>query len=591
MGNSLQNISNTVQKDASNSIWVLIAEDSLDDAELLVRELRRGGFQVEWQCVDTKDELRACLLQQSWDLIISDHIMPQFTSIEALQVKKELGLDTPFILVSGKIDELEAVEIMRMGCQDYVAKHNLTRLCAAVYRELEEAAIRQQNKKNEEMIKYLAFYDPLTELPNRYNLLNIVNQAIEDSKMADEQLVILLLEIENYKKIKYTLGHTMADYLLQVFADELSTIIKREHVIGKYGENEFLILLKSIADKQEVIRLAEGILHMFDEERMIGKNKVFSRGNMGIVFFEKDHQVFVDELFRQADTAMFKAREKGINQYQIYNELIKESELAKMNIEVGIRNALKNDFFHLVFQPQVSIETQKIIAFEALLRCRNELACISPFEYISVAEETGLIIPIGSWVLRNACEQIKWIQQQGYPFAISINISANQLMQKTFVAEVINALKVADLNPSLLQIEITESMLMTSLDIAIEKLQALKEYGVKIALDDFGTCYSSLNYLKRLPIDILKIDKCFIDDIGGKKDIVAEIIAIGRKMGIEVVAEGVETAHQLKYLTEHQCDVVQGYLFSRPLPMDQLMELLNTHNDKENLVQMGINST
>jgi diguanylate cyclase (GGDEF)-like protein len=579
MGNLLQDTNNTVQKDASDSIWVLIAEDSLDDAELLVRELRRGGLQVEWQRVETEDELRVCLQQQSWDLIISDHIMPQFTSTEALRVKKELGLDTPFILVSGKIDELEAVEIMRMGCQDYVAKNNLTRLCAVVYRELEEAAIRQQNKKNEEMIKYLAFYDPLTELPNRYNLLDIANQAMEDSKMEEHQLVIMLLEIESYKKTKYTLGHTMADYLLQVIADELGTIIKNEHVIGKYAENEFLILLKDISNKQEAIRVAADILHMFDEERNIGNNKVFSRGNIGIVFSE-NNQVFVDELFRQADIAMFKAREKGCNQYQIYNELIRESELAKINIEIGIRNALKDDCFHLVFQPQINVETQTIIAFEALLRCNNELARISPMEYIAVAEETGLIIPIGTWVLRNACEQIKVIEQQGHTFAISINIAANQLMQKNFVDEVIAVVEALEIDPAHLQIEITESMLMTSLDIAIEKLQALKEYGIKIALDDFGTCYSSLNYLRQLPIDILKIDKCFIDDIGGNKDIVAEIIAIGRKMGIEVVAEGVETAKQLQYLTEHQCDIVQGYLFSRPLPIDQLIDLLNKHNDK-----------
>ena len=579
MGNLLQDTNNTVQKDASDSIWVLIAEDSLDDAELLVHELRRGGLQVEWQRVETEDELRVCLQQQSWDLIISDHIMPQFTSTEALRVKKELDLDTPFILVSGKIDELEAVDIMRMGCQDYVAKNNLTRLCAVVYRELEEAAIRQQNKKNEEMIKYLAFYDPLTELPNRYNLLDIANQAMEDSKMEEHQLVIMLLEIESYKKTKYTLGHTMADYLLQVIADELGTIIKNEHVIGKYAENEFLILLKDISNKQEAINVAADILRMFDEERNIGNNKVFSRGNIGIVFSE-NNQVFVDELFRQADIAMFKAREKGCNQYQIYNELIRESELAKINIEIGIRNALKDDCFHLVFQPQINVETQTIIAFEALLRCNNELARISPMEYIAVAEETGLIIPIGTWVLRNACEQIKVIEQQGHTFAISINIAANQLMQKNFVDEVIAVVEALEIDPAHLQIEITESMLMTSLDIAIEKLQALKEYGIKIALDDFGTCYSSLNYLRQLPIDILKIDKCFIDDIGGNKDIVAEIIAIGRKMGIEVVAEGVETAKQLQYLTEHQCDIVQGYLFSRPLPIDQLIDLLNKHNDK-----------
>ncbi|MCX7920478.1 MAG: EAL domain-containing protein [Clostridia bacterium] len=440
-------------------------------------------------------------------------------------------------------------------------------------------------KNTEKKIRYLAYYDSLTSLPNRVLFTNRLNAAMAKADANGSKCAVMFLDMDNFKKINDTMGHTTGDELLKKVADTLGMCIKGRGTASRFGGDEFLLLLNEVESLSYIQDFVLRLLKIFENPWSIKNNEFYVTMSIGVAIYPDDGTNYED-LLKNVDTAMYTAKSLGKNNYQFYNPSMNEMALQKLNIEKGLRSALKNNEFTVYFQPQVDVKTSRLRGFETLIRWKSpEMGMVSPANFIPVAEDVGLVIPIGDWVLKMSCMQNKKWQDEGYePVIICVNVSARQLKQPDFVEKVKNTLQETQLDPKYLEIEITESMLMESFDIAIKALDELRALGINIALDDFGTGYSSLNYLKQLPINTLKIDKAFVNDLNRnsvERNIIDLIISLVHKMNIEVVAEGVENREQLQYLVKCGCDIIQGHLLSRALPASDV-----THMVKNNVINL-----
>lgn len=452
----------------------------------------------------------------------------------------------------------------------------------SLYEELyaSEETLREQYEElsqKEKKIHNLAYYDPLTGLANRINLENHFNNNIlqKQSKSA-----MLYMDIDNFKFVNDTFGHYMGDKLLAVAAQNIKKVVGENHVAGRLGGDEFMIITDAYEDISEVEMLADKILKTFETSFYIEDSPINVSTSIGIALYPDNGENFND-LLKCADIAMYAAKAAGKENYVFFNDRMNESIVKKMKIQNSMKNAIGNNEFLLYYQPQYHIVSGRIKGFEALLRWNSsEHGFVSPADFIEIAETSGLIIPLGEWVLKEACEFIKNLYDMGHrDISISVNVSVIQLKQENFVNMVDSILKEKGLEPSSLELEITESLLIEDIELNLKKLKGLRKLGVRISLDDFGTGYSSLTYLRELPIDILKIDKSFIDNImhdSDKSCLTGTIISLAHDLGLEVVAEGVEEEQQLKYLKCYNCDMVQGYLFSKPLPRQDAIKLLSS---------------
>lgn len=448
-----------------------------------------------------------------------------------------------------------------------------------------------ERKQSEEKIIYMAYYDTLTNLPNRYLLKDRLTQALVSAKKYKRLVAILFLDLDNFKRINDTLGHKTGDYLLQSVADRLVHFLRKSDTIARLNENElqntvarlggdeFTILLTEIRHIQDAAKVAKRILDLFSQPFKIKDHELFISASIGISLYPHNSED-VDTLLKNADTAMYHAKDQGRNNLQFYTDSMNVITLERFDLEHRLRKAMDLNEFQLYYQPQLDIHSRKIFGVEALIRWMHpNRGLLSPQAFIPLAEETGLILPIGEWILRTACAQNKAWQIKGFePMLVMVNISGIQFKQKNFVETVTKILDNTDLNPRYLELELTESILMETTEATINSLKELKALGVRISLDDFGTGYSSLSYLKRFPIDTIKIDKSFVRDIHTDPDnkaIVNAIIAMTHSLNLRVIAEGVETVQQLLFLHKQGSDGIQGYLFSPPLPTDSLTQLLN----------------
>lgn len=440
-------------------------------------------------------------------------------------------------------------------------------------------------KTIEKKTEFLAYYDSLTALPNRLMVINKLNKFLKDSDESDKKGAVIFVDLDNFKRVNDTLGHEYGDKLLQRVANKLKIVIGDNAVVSRLGGDEFLILQHDIKNEDAVIKVCKRIISAFQNPIKINEQKIFTSVSLGISIYPKDG-ISTNSLLKNADTAMYKAKDLGKNRYEFYNSRMSYEVLRKAELEEGLRNAIKNNELKLYYQPQIDCKTGKIKAMEALLRWENnENGFISPAEFIPIAEDSSLIVPIGQWVLKTACKQTRLWLDKGYDFGtIAVNVSVVQLEHPDFLETVKSTLIENNLPAELLQIEITESVFMESVQANIAILEKLKKLGVSIALDDFGTCYSSLSYLRLLPINVLKIDKSFINRIHfNSKDcsMLEGIIHLSNNMNISVVAEGVELEEQLKILNSMNCKIVQGYLFSKPMPselFENMFHQLNSMN-------------
>jgi diguanylate cyclase (GGDEF)-like protein/PAS domain S-box-containing protein len=446
------------------------------------------------------------------------------------------------------------------------------------------------HKKSEEKIVHMAYHDTLTKLPNRYLLKDRLTQAIESAKKYNRQMAILFLDLDQFKRINDTLGHDIGDKLLQQIAKRLLKYVRKadtvarvkesdiRNTVARLGGDEFTILLTEVKHIKDTAIVAQRIQDLFFQSFKVQGHEIFVSFSIGITVFPSDGENAIS-LLKNADTAMYHAKRNGRNNFQFYTESMNAVTVERFSIENQLRRALDNGELQLYYQPQLDINKREIIGAEALLRWNHpEKGLLSAASFIPLAEETGFILPIGEWVLQTACQQNKSWQEAGYKkIRVTVNISGLQFKQKSFIKTVHQALNSAHLDPHYLELELTESILMDTTDQAIALLTELKSIGVQISIDDFGTGFSSLNYLNRFPIDILKIDKSFIRDISFDSDdnaIITAIISLAHNLNLQVVAEGVETIQQLLFLYKKGNTLMQGDLLSPPLPADSLTQLL-----------------
>ncbi len=423
---------------------------------------------------------------------------------------------------------------------------------------------------NNVQIQNHAYYDMLTNLPNRILLHDRLTFMINHAKRNKQNMAILLMDLNRFKLINDTLGFSAGDSLLQTIANRLKSCLRDVDGVFRLGDDEFAILLEEIAQPQDAARVAKRLLAVCSLPFQFSDHELYVTVSIGISVFPTDGEE-IEVLLKNAEAAMNRAKELGINNYQHYMPTMNARAFEQLTLEHNLRKALKKDEFLVYYQPQIDLRTQKIIGAEALVRWQHpELGMISPAQFIPIAEETGLILPLGEWVLRTACQQAKmWYDQLGTRFVISVNLSSRQFQQQDLVSTVNRSLKDTNLPAELLELEITETLGMKNPELTLKTLHELKSMGIHIAIDDFGTGYSSLSYLKKFPIDTLKIDRSFVSDIqidSNDAAIVVAVIALAHSLRLKVIAEGVETAEQANYLLEHGCERIQGYIFSPPVP-------------------------
>jgi len=435
-----------------------------------------------------------------------------------------------------------------------------------------------ERKLAERRLSYLAHNDHLTGLPNRMQFIERLEQAMADADH-DERLVgIVFLDLDRFKYINDSLGHEAGDILLQELAMRLSGAVRRGDTIARFSGDEFALVLADMAHVDDATQVAQKILDVFKQPFRISGRELFLTASLGITLYPFDDRD-ASGLLRNADVAMYRAKESGRNSYQFYAVEMTAKATERLSLENDLRSALDRGEMLLHYQPIADCRTGRLLGMEALLRWNHPgRGMISPLQFIPLAEETGLIVPIGEWVLRTACEQCKVWHKLGYPsLTVAVNLSARQFHRQDLASSIHDILQATGLNPACLILELTESLIMQQADTSIAALRELKAMDMRLSVDDFGTGYSSLSYLKRFPIDTLKIDKSFVRDIPGDTDdaaIAGAVITMAHSLGLKVVAEGVETAEQLQFLREHNCDTMQGYYFSRPLPAEQFEALL-----------------
>jgi diguanylate cyclase (GGDEF)-like protein len=436
----------------------------------------------------------------------------------------------------------------------------------------------EERKQVERSIRHMAHHDSLTGLPNRALFRDRLIHAMAQADRYQQKLGVMFLDLDRFKAINDTLGHNVGDQLLRIAGERLRTCVRDCDTVSRLGGDEFTVIVEDIADARTASIVAQKIIDTFMQPFNLHGHEVFVTTSIGITIYPDDDE-HADNLLRNADAAMYRAKECGRNNFQFYVADMNVRARERLMLENSLRRALVRDEFMVYYQPRVDLQSGRVIGAEALLRWRHpELGMVPPSEFIPILEETGMIIPVGEWVLREACRQNRSWQAKGLPpIRVAVNLSARQFVQKDLASTVEDALEEAGLSPAYLELEITEELLLEHNHANTVTLNRLRDLGVHISIDDFGTGYSSLSYLKRLPINTLKIDRSFVRDITRDSDgaaIASAIIAMACSLRLNVLAEGVETDEQLSFLRAQGCNEIQGYSFSHPLPPEEFEKLL-----------------
>ncbi len=444
-------------------------------------------------------------------------------------------------------------------------------------------------KAAEERIQFLAFFDALTELPNRTLLHDRLSKALAAARRRDEQVAILFLDIDHFKLVNDSLGHTVGDHLLREFAARLKGCTREQDTVARVGGDEFVVALCGIKSQAEIVAAAKRVLDATAGRFMIDGNSLSASCSVGISIFP-EHGKDCETLIQYADQAMYWAKEKGRNNYQFFTEEMNTHVVQQLTLENDLRMAIERKEFLLVYQPQVNTVSGEIVGLEALIRWKHpKLGFVPPDEFIPASEKNGLILPIGEWVLKTACSQARnWLEAGFHTIPVSVNVSAVQFRQEGFCQLIKGVLDETGLPPQYLELELTESLLMSNEDLMFSVLQELKEMGLNLAIDDFGTGYSSLSYLKQFPVNKLKIDRSFIRDLSIDSDdaaITSAIISMAKGLSLKVIAEGVETEEQMAFLRDHQCDEIQGYFFSKPITASEVAEKWLSSRSQQDMTQ------
>ena len=592
---------------------LLLVDDEEDIGAALTRLLRRDGYKI-LRAKSGKEGL-ALLAQNEAGVIVSAQRMPEMTGVEFLTQVRELYPHTVRIVLSGYADLDSVTDAINRGAvYKFLTKPwDNEMLCANVYEafrhyelilekerlvldiqsandllaqvNLEFAASLEQKNKQ---IERIVHYDPLTNLPNRLLFLDRLDQELAHAQRDDRLVAVMLVDLDRFKQVNDSFGHPIGDQLLQAVARRLESHARAGDTVARMGGDEFGFVLTGMKRAHDAGDAAQKILDAFACDPIsISDSEIFVAASIGISIYPLDG-VNTTTLIKNTDAALYYAKSEGRNNFQYYAAQMNAMAWQRLTLETELRRALEREEFVLYYQPKVDLASGKIIGMEALLRWQSaERGLVAPGEFIPLLEETGLILPEGEWVLRAACKQASKWQKTGFSnLRVAVNLSALQFRQPDLSDVFLGIFRENDLDPGLgaLEFELTESLLMKNVGLTTATLNKLHEVGVQFSIDDFGTGYSSLSYLKRFPIHSLKIDQSFVRDLSSSADdaaIVAAIIALGHSLGMNVIAEGVETMEQLDYLRKMKCDEMQGYLFSRPVPAAEMTRLLQSGESLE----------
>src|SRR5918997_796041 len=565
------------------TIKILLVEDNPGDA-LLVRVLleEAGTDRFDVKDVGRLGEAIERLAEEDFSVVLLDLSLPDSQGLDTVEQVRTAAPRAPIVVLSGLDDEETALQALQSGAQDYLVKgQGDGNLIARAIRYAIE------RKRAEEELAYMAQYDSLTGLANRALFRDRLEQALARAERNGNLVALMFLELDRFKAVNDTLGHSYSDELLKEVARRVEGRVRESDTVARLGGDEFAIVLEDLSYAHDAIPVAQDILELVSQPLILDGHKVFVTGSIGIAVRPPSEG---DRLLKDADAAMYRAKQRGRNNHEFYTEEMNVQAHERLALERDLRRALVREEFLLHYQPQVDLATGKIVGTEALLRWHHpERGLVCPGEFIPVLEDTGMIVPVGEWVLRTACRQGKAWQESGLgPLRVAANLSARQFGQEGLVDTVARILEETGLDLLTLELEITESLLMEDMEASTQALTELKRSvsGIRIAIDDFGTGYSSLYRLKTLPIDLLKIDHSFVRDITVDPDdaaFVTAILGLAHNLRLEVIAEGVETGEQMAFLRERGCDLARGYYLSRPTPAGELTELLEKETRNRHL--------
>ena len=552
----------------SNEKYRLIAENTVN----LISLIRENG-EIEYASPSFQNVLHYNLkeLEQGnlFDLIHQDDLPFLQKDLDFFLEKGQQSLDCEF--------RLRTLEGNYIFVETIISK---TKQTDGSFKDLILVVMKDitGKKEVEKKIFHLAYHDALTNFPNRRSFMNQLRNELINQHQSNDKMSILSIDLDNFKSVNDQLGHDVGDLVLKKAAENIQNAIRPNDIAGRMGGDEFIVLLKKVKDIQETKAIVKRILSNFNQAITIGGQDYFVTCSIGVANYP-EHGDSPEELIKNADNALAYVKNSTKNDFLIFNKSIENQSIERRLLESAMRNAIKENQFYLEYQPKVNLQTNQIIGMEALVRWHHpDLGTISPGKFIPLAEQTGLIVPLGEWILKESCRQTKKWHDMGYKnITVSVNVSVRQLEDPLFIDKVKSILMETKLNPEWLEVEVTESIL-ADVENVVKILHEIRQLGIQISLDDFGTGYSSLSYIKNLPIDILKIDQSFVKDIHQNEEssaIVQAILKIADSIGIQVIAEGIELQEHVLKLVENGCRIGQGYFFSRPLKVDAFEQFMN----------------
>ncbi len=565
------------------SIKILLFENDPGDFALLREYIAEDkSANIELEDVQRLEDGLERLSQDKFDIILLDLSLPDSQGFQTFEKVNTTWPEIPVIVLTGNDDDDLAGQAVKAGAQDYLVKgefeHQL--LVRSIRHALERNRLLRELKAARVAERFLAYRDNLTKLPNRQLFYDRLRQAILHSKRYKNFFAILFLDLDGFKTINDTLGHSTGDHLLQMAAGRLKECLRQSDTVARWGGDEFTIILNRISHEQDAIQVAQKILDSIAEPFEANEHELFVTTSIGISLYPSD-ATDVEDLVKNADTAMYRAKKDGKNSFRCYDPSMDVNYLEHITKINNLKRAIADDELEAFYQPQVNLNTNEITGVEAFVRWRHpQLGLIPPSKFMPLAEETGLILKIDQWMLRKTCEQNKRWQQEGYPaMRLSVNLSGRMFRKPEFPKMLSQILDVSGLEAEFLVLEITENEAMQEVEKTVARLKEFKEIGVQIALHQFGTGTSSLSCLKQLPKDMLKIDRSFVKGLSENEEdrtITEGITALAHSLDLKVIAEGVETQEQMSLLLKPGCDEVQGYFISQPLSADELTDLLKS---------------
>jgi diguanylate cyclase (GGDEF)-like protein len=566
-------------KDSKQKPSILLIDDDEQIRSLLGELLCR-----EYRCTKaaSAEEALAVLEQSTFDLVVSDINMSGFSGLELLPLVHRDSPDTVVVMISGVQTIETAIEAIRGGAFDYIMKPlDLNHVEAAVDRALRHHALLKEKRtyenKLEELVRkrtaqieHLAYHDALTDLPNRVLFVDRVTQALTLAQRQPQMVGTMFLSLDRFKKINDTLGHVVGDLCLKEVAKRLCHCVKEGDTVARLDGDEFALLLAQVKGTEELVELAQVIADALKPSFDLQGQEIYVTSSIGISIFPDDGKD-AETILKNGGAALYQAKKLGGSSYRFYTADLYARALKRLALETSLRGAIEKEELILYYQPQVDYATGLVVGAEALVRWQHPtLGLLPPSEFIPLAEDTGLILQLGAWVMRTACAEARAWQVDGLgSLRIAVNVSACEFRRPDFFENMVDILTQTGLEPAYLDLELTETAIMENAEATVDLLSRIRKLGVKIAIDDFGTGYSSLSYLKRLPIDTLKLDRSFVNGATSDPDdaaLVVAVISLAHNLRLQVIAEGVETEEQLRFLRLLKCDGGQGYLFGKPMP-------------------------